>query len=211
MLLASTLHIHIRFHSRTHFFLPLQYFLEEICNTSTLTHGRINSSRMFSSVARSLARSTSTSLSRRSATTSCAPHRQLLTKASFNMLRDVSYPRVVHNHNDGCTKQVIRQPLLQQHAAAPVFVGFAVPASTVVNSVAADTSQSVSLLLDSILVNNDTAEEHPITAIASDEEGLQMKRNRNNRPAKRANKGKRPCNRNARRAKLIKIGRRSRS
>lgn len=164
---------------------------------------------MLSSVARSLARSTSTSLGRRSATTTAAAQQShyQLTNASWNLAGDVSDPRMVHNHNVRSTKQMI-QTQQQQHAAAPVFVGFAVPAFATAHS---DTVAAPQSMLDSILMN--VEEEHSITITASEEEeeGLQMKRNRNNRPAKRANKGKRPCNRNARRAKLIKLGRRSRS
>ena len=101
--------------------------------------------------------------------------------AAFAGARETSWP------------QLRRPPmavLVQQHPATPVFIGFAAPMERVIENVEEMELEEEEEVQDSTLEMS----------------------NRNNRSSKRhkANHGKRPNNRQARRAKKLRIGRRSR-
>lgn len=109
--------------------------------------------------------------------------------------------------------------IFQQHAAAPVFHGFAATPQPPPQQLQLQSNHPIDILesilsppvmLMNVASTTETMQDPPLYQQQTDDV-MEMKRNRNNRPAKKANKGKRPCNRNARRAKLIKIGRRRRS
>jgi hypothetical protein len=106
---------------------------------------------------------------------------------------------------DTTLKQPVIFPLqfVQQHPSTPMFMGFSVLSKT-------DPMTCVETFEEGHNISHE-----PIVAGDLDEdnkETLQMM-NRNARSSKRhkANHGKRPCNRNARRAKKIKLGRRRRT
>ena len=91
----------------------------------------------------------------------------------------------------------VELPNIFQQPGVPMFVGFAQPLP----------KEDPNSFLESI-----DQEDYGMPTGSSYNEALQMM-NRNGRSSKRhkANHGKRPCNRNARRAKKIKLGRRRRS
>ena len=170
---------------------------------------------MLSSAARSFVRST-TSATARSTSSVSRPlasasfggsHHQQHQEALVSLTSGDPRIAAVPSNNHPPTRRI--HPILfqqqQQHFAAPVFVGFAVPSS---QPQPQEPQQNIPLDTTLRMIWAAAEDHHQ----DNNSDGvLEMKRNRNNRPAKRANKGKRPCNRNARRKKLIKIGRRSRS
>jgi len=111
--------------------------------------------------------------------------------------------------------------IFRVHHQAPVFAGFATPFQNITTITTTPATTSPGAFADPLSML-DTAESFydPLFVDGSSSSSCcstistiswDCKRNRNNRPIKRANKGQRPCNRNARRNKKIKLGRRQRS
>lgn len=106
-------------------------------------------------------------------------------------------------------QQPVSFPILQQHPATPVFMGFAA-VSKVDPMTCVETLEEEGR--DNTVISNGGWIFGFGNNLDEDKETLQML-NRNARSSIRhkANHGKRPCNRNARRAKKIKLGRRRRT
>mgnify|MGYP005854347283 CR=1 FL=1 len=91
--------------------------------------------------------------------------------------------------------------IVTQHPATPVFIGFAkFPLPVIMDD-------------SNLTVAEEAATSAATTTTATTTPKLELRKsNRNNRSSKNnANKGKRPCNRQGRRNRKIKIGRRKRS
>jgi len=181
---------------------------------------------MLSSVSKSLVLRTA---ARSSSSWGSTARASMATKATN---KDVNFARFVVSQEPRTMNQIFFSG--KAHPSAPVFVGFAPQfnfdatpqqQSTTTEMAAAAASSSSTENHDSLAVLDDIFENHNTNVedmeeeedgpddntTAAGEEGLEC-RNRNNRSSKnKANHGKRPCNRQARRAKKIKIGRRRRS